>query len=65
MGDELNYFETTEMTGFMRLNIIINRITTENFRIYLTQHGIAEEPKTLPYCSQRDFFVRNIQSQDF
>jgi len=35
LQEELRYFEKSEMNSFMRLNILVNKITTESFRQYL------------------------------
>ena len=35
LQEELRFFEKSEMNSFMRLNILVNKITTENFRKYL------------------------------
>lgn len=48
------------MSSFMKLNILINSLCTDQLRRYLAQMGHAEEPQSLPESSERDFAVTQI-----
>ena len=60
MGDELANFKNSEISGFMKLNILLNRLTSEPLRVYLRQMGHAEEPAQLTPSSDRDTMIRHL-----
>lgn len=60
LKQDLEDFAQLEMSTFMKLNMYLNALVTDQLQRYLLQTGYAEEPGILPDSSEREFAMRQL-----